>query len=254
MLKIRVIPCLTIKEERLVKSVQFSEHRNIGNIVAAVRVFNARDVDEMVFLDLDASRRGIRYDLIAEVARECFMPLAIGGGVKTMHDFSHLLEVGADKVVINSTAINNPGLIREAASRFGSQCVVVSIDVRRMDDDYEVFGGNGLLGTGRGPMDWAREVEALGAGEILLTSIDRDGVMEGYDIELVKQVSCAVRIPTIACGGAGKLEDFERVIVDGGASAVAAASIFQYTQATPMSIKRYLALHDIDTRISVIYN
>lgn len=248
MLKKRIIPCLTIKDLRLVKSVRFAEHRNIGSYIGAARVFNARDVDEMVVLDLDARTNGIKSWLITEITKECFMPLSVGGGVKTVRDVGLLLRLGADKVVMNSAALERPSLITEAAGIFGSQCIVISIDVRADGNGYEVFAHGGTVGTGRAPADWARQVEELGAGEIFLTSIDRDGTMEGYDVELVRNVTQAVKIPVIACGGAGNLDDFVSVIEKGYASAAAAASIFQYTQTTSSNIRKHLAKFGVETR------
>lgn len=241
MLKIRVIPALTVKDAKLVKSVQFGNHRNIGNYVAAVRVFNARDVDELIFLDLDARERGIEKWLLEEVTKECFMPVTIGGGVKTIEEVQTLLSLGADKVSVNTEAIRRPAFITEIADRYGSQCAVVSIDVRKNGEKWDVFSGGGINGENLDVVSWAKEVEKRGAGEILLHSIDRDGVMEGYDYDLIRAVSRAVRIPIVALGGAGKVADCVEA-VRAGASAVAAASIFQYTETTPQMIKE--ALHE----------
>jgi len=224
MLKTRVIPVLTIKNERLVKSVRFSDHRNIGSYIAAVRVFNSRDVDELIFLDLDASVRGIRPELLREVTKECFMPVTLGGGVRSLEDIQTLLNCGADKVSINTAAVETPELITAGANRYGSQCIVVSIDVAE---------------DTAGAVARAREAEARGAGEILLTSVEHDGVMEGYNLPLIAAVSGAIRIPVIACGGAG-VPAHCVAAVRIGASAVAAASIFQYTQTTPQTIKKAL--------------
>jgi len=224
---------MTIKNERLVKSVRFSNHRNIGSYIAAVRVFNARDVDELIFLDLDASARGIRPDLLREVTKECFMPVTLGGGVRTLEDIQTLLTSGADKVSINTGALENPELIDAGAQRYGSQCIVVSIDV-----------GEDVAGA----VTWAKEAQTRGAGEILLTSISHDGVMEGYNLSLIEAVSKAVRIPVIACGGAGLPVHCVEAVVH-GASAVAAASIFQYTQTTPQMIKKALADAGIPARL-----
>ncbi|OGZ57349.1 MAG: imidazole glycerol phosphate synthase subunit HisF [Candidatus Spechtbacteria bacterium RIFCSPHIGHO2_02_FULL_43_15b] len=249
MLKTRVIPCLTIKDLRLVKSVNFSEHRNIGSYISAVRVFNSRDVDEMIFLDLDARKDGIKKWLLEEISKECFMPLTLGGGVKSLDDINLLLRIGADKVSINTSAIETPDIISEGAKKFGSQCVVSSIDARLIGGKYKVFSAGGKSETSWSAVDWAKEVEQRGAGEIFLTSIDKEGLMEGYDLELVKSVSDAVNIPVIACGGAGKLDDFILAIKIGRASAVAAASIFQYTQMTPRNIKEYLVENGIEARL-----
>ncbi len=238
-----------MKEERFVKSVQFAEHRNLSSYIGAVRVFNARDVDEMIILDLDGRKSGLNVRLLEDCTRECFMPLTIGGGVRSIDDIKVLLKLGADKISLNTEAFLRPALVSEAADMFGRQCVVVSIDVRRTADGREVFIEGGMRPTGRDAADWAKEAERLGAGEILLTSVDHDGMMDGYDIELTKTVSDAVRIPVIASGGASRPEDFLDVIRDGGATAVAAASIFQYTQITPANVKDYLRANAIDTRV-----
>lgn len=253
MLKTRVIPCLLLKDLKLVKTIRFGEHRNIGSYIAAVTVFNARDVDELVFLDISATdeHRDPLYPLISDVARECFMPLAVGGGVRTMDHIDRLLRVGADKVVLNTAALDDPAFITAGAQRYGAQCIVVSIDAKRSGAGYEVFRDHGTIPTGMDPVTWARQAEARGAGEIFLTSIDHDGVMNGYDIELTRTVAKAVRIPVIACGGAGTPQHCVDVVRDGCADAVSAASIFQYTQYTPQDIKRALADHGIPARIDV---
>lgn len=249
MLKTRVIPVLTIKNLRLVKSIRFGEHRNIGSFIAAARVFNARDVDEMVVLDLDGRRSGLKPELLRDITKECFMPLTLGGGVRTVEDIRLLLKLGADKVSINTEAVKNPRLIAEASAQFGAQCVVVSIDAKKTPSGYEVCIAGGSEPTGLSPVAWAKEVKRLGAGEIFLTSIDHDGCMDGYDVALVREVSSAVSIPVIACGGAGNAEDCVKVVEVGGASAVAAASIFQYTHLTPLAIKEHLFRSGIETRI-----
>lgn len=251
MLKKRVIPCLLLKDLKLIKSIQFGQYRNIGNYIAAVAVFNARDVDELVLLDISASaeKRDPLYPLISDVARECFMPLAVGGGVRTIEHITRLLRVGADKVVLNTAALDDPHFITEGAGRFGAQCIVVSIDAKKTTDGYEVYRENGQVPTGKEVVEWAKEAEKRGAGEIFLTSIDKDGVMEGYDVDLTRSVATSVSIPVIACGGAGKLQDFVDVIKDGFADAVSAASIFQYTQCRPHDIKEYLISHGIPARL-----
>ena len=250
MLKIRVIPCLTVKADRLVKSVRFEEHRNIGSYVGAARVFNAREVDELILLDLDARTKGIKPSLLKEVTKECFMPLSVGGGVHSIDDFKTLLSLGADKVVVNTAALADPDLIARAARAYGRQCVVVSIDVRRgTDGTYEVFGTGGTEPSGREVVAWAQGAERLGAGEIFLTSIDRDGTMEGYDLDLIALVSRAVRIPVIVSGGAC-IPDHCVEAVKAGASAVAAASMFQYTHFTPQNVKEALQRAGIPARIN----
>lgn len=240
MLKIRVIPTLTVKGQRLVKSVQFAEHRNIGNYIAAVRVFNARDVDELIFLDLDARERGIDVALLSDVTKECFMPVTLGGGVKTIDDVQKLLSLGADKVAINSAAFTDPELIEKAAARYGSQCVVVSIDAKKEGEGvYALYVDGGQRRVDMSPVEWAMRAEHKGAGEILLNSIDHDGMMDGYDPVLIQAVATAARIPVIALGGAGKPSDCVEAVKK-GASAVSAGSIFQYTQTTPQNIKEAL--------------
>ncbi len=248
MLKVRIIPCLTIKDLKLVKSVQFKNYRNIGNYIAAAKVFNARDVDEMIFLDLDASSKGLNISLLGHITKECFMPLTIGGGIKTLSDIAAVLKIGADKISINRKAFEDPDFIRKASRKYGNQCIVVSIDVKKTKRGFEVFINNGKDSTGLSPLKWARQVENLGAGEILLTSIDNDGKMKGYDLKLVKSICREVEIPVIANGGAGHLSDFVKVIKS-GASAAAASSIFQYTQITPNGIKAHLRENGIEARI-----
>lgn len=249
MLKIRVIPVLTIKDSRLVKSVQFAEHRNIGSFIAAARVFNARDVDEMVVLDLDGRKSGLKPEMLKEITKECFMPLTVGGGVRSVEDIQRLLSLGADKVSLNTEAVRNPKLIEEASKRFGSQCVVVSIDAKKKKQGYEVMVAGGQEPTGLSPVEWAKEVKRLGAGEILLTSIDHDGCMDGYDLDLVRSVSSSVSLPVIACGGAGNTHDCVAVVEHGGASAVSVASVFQYTEITPKAIKEALAKAGREVRL-----
>lgn len=241
-----------MKDLKLIKSIQFGQYRNIGSYIAAVKVFNARDVDELVFLDISATseHRDPIYPLISDIARECFMPLAVGGGIRTMDNIARLLQVGADKVCLNSEALKRPEFITEGAMKYGAQCIVVSLDVKKTDHGYEVYQENGTAPTGLDPLAWAVEAEGRGAGEILLTSIDHDGMMDGYDIELTRLVSDAVKIPVIACGGAGELKHFIDVIERGHADAVAAASIFQYTQYTPQDIKKCLVEHGIPARVA----
>jgi cyclase len=241
--KIRIIPTLLYKDLGLVKGVAFDSWRRVGSVMQAVKVYTMREVDELVYLDVTATndKRHPDFEAVDELADECFMPLAVGGGVRTVEDVRRLLQVGADKVVVNTIAVENPSVLRQMAARFGSQCIVVSIDARRhFDGCYEVYTHSGAVPTGKTPVALAKEVEALGAGEILLTSIDRDGTMMGYDVELTKQVSEAVSIPVIASGGAGTYLHMADVLQRGGASAVAAASMFFYTEQTPLGAKRFL--------------
>jgi cyclase len=249
--KIRIMPTLLFKDVGLVKGVGFDSWRRVGSAMQAVKVYNMREVDELVFLDISATREGRPPDFesVDELADECFMPLTVGGGVRTLEDVRRLLQVGADKVAVNSAAIENPDLIRQIAHRFGSQCVVVSIDYRQSGGRSEVYTRVGLQPTGKSPVDWAREAEALGAGEILLTSIERDGAMCGYDVETARQVNQAVGIPVIAAGGAGSFEDMRVVIAEANVRAVAAASIFHFTQQTPLEAKRYLNEYGVPVRL-----
>jgi cyclase len=251
-LKARIMPTLLFKDVGLVKGVCFDSWRRVGSVMQAVKVYNMREVDELVFLDVTATLDGRTpdFETVDDVADECFMPLTVGGGVRTVEHVRRLLEVGADKVAINTAVVEEPDLIRRVAERFGAQCVVASIDVRRhVDGACEVYTRSGSKPTGRDPVELAREAEALGAGEILLTSIDRDGTMTGYDVPLTRRVSQAVSIPVIASGGAGSYEHMRSALVDGGAAAVAAASIYHYTQQTPLEAKRFLGEHGISVRL-----
>jgi cyclase len=249
MLKKRVIPVLTIKDSRLVKSINFKDHRNIGSYISSVRVFNSRDVDELVFIDIDAREHGLKISLLREITKECFMPVTIGGGIKSLKDIETVLKIGADKILINTEALENPEFIRAAANKFGSQSIVVSIDVHYIDGKYSVYSHNGQRNSGLDVVYWAKMVEKLGAGEILLTSIDKDGTMSGYDYKLAKSVGEIISIPIIISGGAGTLNNFVEVIKTGCVSGVAATSIFQYTQITPKNIKECLLKFDIDARL-----
>jgi len=243
MLKIRIMPTLLYKGLGLVKGVSFDSWRRVGSAMQAVKVYNMREVDELVFLDIAATQegRGPDFELVDELADECFMPLAVGGGIRTLEDVRHLLQVGADKVSINTASVQSPKLISQIAQRFGSQCVVVSIDVRRRAaGKYEVCTHSGTVPTGIDPVDLAQKMEGLGAGEILLTSIDRDGTMTGYDVEITSRLSESVSIPVIASGGAGNYEHMAEVLREGRVLAVAAASIFHFTEQTPLEAKRYL--------------
>jgi len=250
--KIRVMPTLLYKDLGLVKGKGFDSWRRVGSVMQSVKVYNMREVDELVFLDITATAQGREpdYDLIDEIADECFMPLTVGGGIRTVDHVRHLLQVGADKIAINSAAIDNPELIGDIAQRFGSQCVVVSIDFRRHPSgQYEVFSHSGSQPTGKDPVVWAKEAESRGAGEILLTSIERDATMTGYDVEMTRRVSDAVSIPVIASGGAGEYEHMAAVLRDGKATAVAAAAIYHYTERTPLEAKKYLKEQGFNVRL-----
>lgn len=239
MFRPRIIPCLLLQDKGLVKTIGFENPRYIGDPINAVRIFNDKEADELLFLDIMASRNkgflgriqksAIPLELIAKISRECLMPLSYGGGVRTIEDIRALFNAGVEKVAINTQAIVNPDLVREASETFGSQSIIASIDARQHPDGrYEAFINGGSTATGQEPAALARQMEALGAGEIMITSIDRDGSMQGYDLALTKSVADAVDIPMIACGGAGRLEDFRAGYCDGYASALAAGSLFVY--------------------------
>ena len=252
MLKVRIMPTLLFKELGLVKGVRFDSWRRVGSVMQAIKVYNMREVDELVILDINATieSRSPDYELIDEIADECFMPLTVGGGVRSVEDVRQLLQVGADKVAINSLAVKTPEIISSMAEIFGSQCIVVSIDARRMPvGGYKIYTHSGSRETNLDPVTFAKKVDALGAGEILLTSIDRDGTMMGYDIELTRAVSEAVSIPVIASGGAGNYEHMLAALIEGKASAIAAASIFHFTQQTPLEAKRFLRDNGINVRM-----
>jgi cyclase len=243
MLKTRIIPTLLWKNEGLVKGVGFDSWRRIGSVLPAIKVYNMREVDELILVDISASleNREPDYESVSEYSAECFVPLTVGGGVRDTEIIRKLLLAGADKVTINSAAFENPDLITQAAARFGSQCIVASFDARRgKDGSYELFSHSGTRPTGKEAGSWAEEVERRGAGEILITSVENDGTMRGYDLELIRHVAERVHIPVIASGGAGRLEDFYGAVHQSGASAVAAASLFHFTELTPLDVKKNL--------------
>jgi cyclase len=250
--KIRVMPTLLFKDIGLVKGVGFDSWRRVGSAMQAVKVYNMREVDELVYLDITATTDGRApdFETIDELADECFMPLTVGGGVRSVDDVRRLLAVGADKVCLNTAAVETPNVIRDIADRFGAQCVVVSVDARRhADGSYEAYVRCGTVGTGREPVALAKDAEVLGAGEILVTSIDRDGTMQGYDVELTRRVSDAVSVPVIASGGAGTYEHMAEVLGKARVSAVAAASMFQFTEQTPLGAKQYLRSQGFPVRL-----
>ena len=252
MLKTRIVPTLLFKGVGLVKGVSFDSWRRVGSAMQSIRVYNLREVDELVLLDIAATPDGTRPNFaeIDELADHCFLPMTVGGGVKTIEDVRDLLAVGADKVALNSSAVETPELVRQGALEFGSQCIVVSIDVARATDGTtQVVTHCGRETTGRDPVAWAREVERLGAGEILLTSVDRDGTMRGYDIDLVRDVTAAVDIPVIVSGGCGAYQHMAEVLEATRASAVAAASMFHFTEQTPRAAKAYIAERGFPVRL-----
>ncbi|MFW9777491.1 MAG: AglZ/HisF2 family acetamidino modification protein [Candidatus Heimdallarchaeota archaeon] len=231
MLKTRVIPVLLLRGRGLVKTVKFKDPKYVGDPINAVRIFNEKEVDELTFLDIMASRdkTSPQFDLIKDIATECFMPFGYGGGVRSIQDIRTILKNGAEKVILNSSAIESPQLINEAAEIFGSQSIVISIDVRKNRfGKNQVYIRSGLERTDYSPEELAKQVETLGAGEIIINSIDRDGTMEGYDLELIKKVNETVDIPVVACGGAGSLQHFREAVRVAGASAVAAGSMFVF--------------------------
>lgn len=250
MLKTRVLPTLLFKDVGLVKGVGFDSWRRVGSAVQAVKVYNMREVDELAFFDITATpeRRRPDFDQIKDLATECFMPMTVGGGVRSVEDIGRLLSVGADKVAINTAAVESPEVIRQGAERFGVQCIVVGIDARSVGDGWEVMTRCGKQPTGLDPVEHARHVETLGAGEIILTSVDRDGTMEGYDVELTRRVAEAVRIPVIASGGAGTYAHMAEVLRQSRAAAVAAASIYHFTEQTPREAKLFLKSQGFNVR------
>lgn len=255
MLKVRVIPTLLWKGMGLVKGVGFDSWRRVGPVLPALKVYNARDVDELVLVDIVATQNGDTpdHEAIADLSSECAVPLSVGGGITQPEQIAALLRAGADKVCINSAAVENPDLVEQAAARFGAQCVVASIDARGDGEGrYRVFTRSGTHATDLDPAAWARELAARGAGEILLTSIERDGTMTGYDLALVERVVGAVDIPVIASGGAGSYDDLIRVVRDAGASAVAAASMFHFTEQTPAGAKQAMHAAGIPVRMNFV--
>lgn len=248
----RIIPCLDVKEGRVVKGTNFVGLRDAGDPVERAAAYDLEGADELVFLDITASfeHRKAMLDVIKRTAGEVFMPLTVGGGISTVEDIRNALRAGADKTSINSAAVKNPQLIAEGAKLFGSQCIVLAIDARRCGDHkWEVYVQGGRKPTGLDAVEWAKQGVALGAGEILLTSMDADGTKNGYDVELTKAISSVVNVPVIASGGAGKLEDFYEVLAEGGADAVLAASLFHYKELTIKQVKEYLQSRGVEVRM-----
>ena len=256
MLKVRLIPCLDVKDGRVVKGVNFVNLRDAGDPVEAASAYDEAGADELCFLDITASHenRDTIFDVVERTAERCFMPLTVGGGVRKLDDVRKLLEAGADKVSINTAAVARREFVREAAEKFGDQCIVVAIDAKRVSkppegDRWEIFTHGGRNPTGLDAVDYAREVVALGAGEILLTSMDRDGTKRGFDLELTRAVADAVPVPVIASGGVGRLEHLVEGVRDGHASAVLAASIFHYGECTIGEAKRFMAAAGLPVRL-----
>lgn len=255
MLTKRIIPCLDVKDGRVVKGVQFVELRDAGDPVEAAQAYDAQGADELTFLDITASsdKRSIILEVVARTAERVFMPLTVGGGVREIADIRNLLNAGADKVSINTAAVQRPEFVKEAAERFGSQCIVVAIDARRVPGSdppaWEVYTHGGRNPTGIDVLQWASRMERYGAGEILLTSMDKDGTKDGYDIALTRAVSDGVSIPVIASGGVGTLEHIREGLMEGGASAALAASIFHFREHSIGECKQYLQEHGVPVRL-----
>lgn len=250
MLGKRIIPCLDVKEGRVVKGVNFVNLIDAGDPVEIAKAYSDNGADEIVFLDITASheKRGIILDVVKKTAEVVFIPLTVGGGINTLDDIKNILNSGADKVSINSSAVKNPSLISEGAKKYGNQCIVVAIDAKFNGEFYEVYIHGGRVATGLDAVKWAKEVEALGAGEILLTSMDTDGCKKGYELTLTKLVSEAVKIPVIASGGAGSMEDFYNVFTEAKADAGLAASLFHYKEMEIMDLKNYLDSKGVSVR------
>ena len=252
MLKVRVIPCLDVKDGRVVKGVNFVSLRDAGDPVEQATAYDAAGADELMFLDITASheRRGAILDVIARTADVCFMPLSVGGGIRQVEDARRLLLAGADKISVNTAAVENPDLISACADAFGSQAVVVAIDAKRTADGWKVFTYGGRTDTGLDVVEYAANAVKRGAGEILLTSMDRDGAKTGYDLELLKAVTSAVNVPVIASGGAGNAQHMVDAVIKGGADAVLAASIFHFGEVSVAEVKREMAKAHIPVRIT----
>jgi|TARA_B100000686_G_scaffold296930_1_gene328854 cyclase len=251
MLKTRLIPCLDVKNGRVVKGVNFLDLKDAGDPVEQAKFYDDSGADELCFLDITASHenRGTILGVVERTAEQCFIPLTVGGGIRTLEDIRRLLKAGADKISINTAAVKNPKLVESAAKKFGSQCVVVALDARRTNKSYEIFTHGGRTQTGIDALDWAKRMESLGAGELLLTSMDRDGTQKGFDLELTQMIADAVKIPLIASGGVGKLQHLVDGVKVGHASAVLAASIFHFGAYSIGEAKSYMESKGIAIRL-----
>ena len=253
MLTKRIIPCLDVNMGRVVKGVNFVNLRDVGDPVEIAKFYNEEGADELVFLDITASNEGRKtmIDVVKRTAEKVFIPLTVGGGISSLEDIKNILRAGADKVSLNSAAIRDPRLVKEASDRYGAQCVVVAVDAKMRDDKsgWNVYINGGRIDTGLDALEWVKKAESLGAGEILLTSMDADGTKAGYDIALTKAVSSAVNIPIIASGGCGKIEDFFEVFDKSGADAALAASLFHYRELSIKEVKEYLDKKGVPVRI-----
>ena len=251
MLKTRIIPCLDVKDGRVVKGINFVDLKDAGDPVEQAKIYDYQGADELCFLDITASsdNRNILLDVVNRTADQCFMPLTVGGGVRSLLDIRNLLLAGADKVGINTSAIKNPNLITEGANKFGSQCIVVAIDAKKIKNRWRVFTHGGRKETGLDAIEWAQLVTEKGAGELLITSMDRDGTGEGFDIELLKNITSKVPIPVIASGGVGNLEHLVEGVRDGGANAVLAASIFHFGKYEIKEARKAMTEAGLNTRL-----
>ena len=251
MLKTRIIPCLDVKDGRVVKGINFVDLKDAGDPVEQAKIYDFQGADELCFLDITASsdNRNILLDVVNRTADQCFMPLTVGGGVRSLEDIRNLLLAGADKVGINTSAINNPILIEEGANKFGSQCIVVAIDVKKNKDSWTVYTHGGRKETGIDAIEWAQLVTEKGAGELLITSMDRDGTGKGFDVDLLKAITSKVPVPVIASGGVGTLEHLVQGVKEGGANAVLAASIFHFGKYNIQDARKAMTEAGLNTRL-----
>ena len=251
MLKVRIIPCLDVKDGRVVKGINFIDLVDAGDPVEQAKHYSDNGADEICFLDISASleNRDTMVNVVKNTANEVFIPLTVGGGISSVNNIQQLLKAGADKVSINSAAIKKPDVVKKASEYFGNQCIVVAVDAKKIKDDWYVFSHGGTINTGLFALEWIKKVQKLGAGEILLTSMDRDGTKSGFDINLLQKVSDIVDIPVIASGGGGKLEHFYEGVVKGKANALLAASVFHFNEISIKEVKDYLSKKNIDIRL-----
>ena len=252
MLTVRIIPCLDVKDGRVVKGVNFLDLIDAGDPVEQAKIYDKEGADELTFLDITASseNRDTILDVVSRTAEQCFMPLTVGGGVRSEKDIRNLLLAGADKVSINTAAVQRPLFVQEAANKFGSQCIVVAIDAKRVDSgDFQVFTHGGRIATGINAVEWAKQMVDYGAGEILLTSMDRDGTKKGFDIPLTKLIASSISVPLVASGGVGSLDHFSEGVIEGGASAVLAASVFHFGQVRISDVKANMSALGLPVRL-----
>ncbi len=256
MLKTRIIPCLDVDNGRVVKGINFVSLKDAGDPVEQATIYSKEGADEITFLDITATHqeRKPMIDVIKKTAEKCFVPLTVGGGIKNISGITDFLNAGADKVSINSAAIKNPNLIKESSKKFGNQCIVVAIDAKKKSNGWNVFINGGRIDTGMDVVEWAKKAEGLGAGEILLTSMDKDGTKSGFDIELTSKISNCLNIPVIASGGVGSLDHFLKGISLGGASAVLAASVFHFKEISIKEVKNYLISNGVKVRLDNFFN